>query len=90
MRLRTLVAVLSVLVAACGLPPSAPQTYGVATYDRSTGDFWVNGRPYILPPDLPKRGVRSGDRVNVFYEQRGEDRVITRIEVLDSFVFRVL
>ena len=90
MRLHVLTALLSLMLAGCGLPPNAPQAYGVAAYDTRTGEFWVNGKPYEIPPGVPTHGVRSGDKVNVFYEQQGDQRVVSRIEVVEPFIFRMM
>jgi hypothetical protein len=87
MRRHILSAVLSLLLAACGLPPNAPSVDGVATYQPSTGEFWVNGDPYVLPPGVATWGVRSGDTVHVLYEQQGDTRVVTRIDIVKRFLF---
>lgn len=88
MRLFVLLAVVASL-SACDLPPNLPQASGVAAYDLSTGGFWVNGKPYVLPPDVYTHGVRSGDYVNVFYEQQGDTRVVTRIEITSRLINRM-
>jgi hypothetical protein len=79
MRHIALTAALALLLAACGLPPNAPSAYGVATYNVRTGEFWVNGDPYVLPPDVQNWQVRSGDEVTAFYVQEGDQRVVTRL-----------
>lgn len=81
---------LALVLAGCGLPPNAPSAYGVAAYDTRTGDFWVNGKPYYIPPGVSTNAVRSGDQVNVLYEQQGDRRVVTRIDVVDRFVFGMI
>lgn len=89
MRHVLLSAILLAGLAACDLPPNLPQAYGVAAYDVRTGGFWVNGKPYVLPPDVSTNMVRSGDTVNVFYQQQGDQRVVTRIDVVERRIFQM-
>jgi hypothetical protein len=89
MRRIVLSLILVASAAACGLPPNQPVVTGTAAYDWRTGDFWVNGDPYVLPPDVATWHVQNGDEVAVYYRVEGEQRVVTRMEIRSRLINRM-